>query len=466
MIGFYEHWQAAGNLQRALFAALVYVLYHNLAGCGYSGWGATGQWLDTLVDCREECCCRRKCLENILCTAWQYNPEDSDLLDRGLCYLKQSGSLEPNDGSISGDISMAEWFGAQVNRLVLVAVLVGLFHFVDCPRPRPHHYARACKVIIPVLFLCFLFLQILVATLSSHGSPAEIMDIHSCSDGSVVCRSSQGPGESCPSLALPNLGHIVREVAEFFEQERHLAVYPWDLSLVSALRFGGAAVECRTGICMANDDVDFMIAAKGVDQKIILLTLQRLMIRLQRHYIVLDNSIFETYLKQLVEEDPNKQRLVVIGPRLLWGARVSRRLQNMTGSNFKKKFIEMLVPMLDRAVILDFKINTKARTVADSPGGLQGASHVLFEGQKFTLPFGVESELASDVANSPQRDRQSLNLTSFVVSLCDLRFPRGLWPQDGEISDDPDAAAITGRCGEALQRMGYLSFTGLCGTSG
>lgn len=321
---------------------------------------------------------------------------------------------------------------------------------------------------------------------------AERLESSSELDADVAAAAALG----CHRRSIVTYNTIAAEARQFYAAA-NVTVYPWALTMVSALRFGGTVVDCDGESCMGDHDIDFMLVKAG-GQKTLEFVQQgdELARRLAwrffgRAYVTYTprwmwsarTGYPENLLKDIFCRVYIHPMIIIVGPWTPMGAMKIRFFKhyleqavNRTGGSFLERtvvaifngFPRLMETIANRVTVVDLwhYTHTKLQNLTLTQVEPHPRLTVSWEGVGFAFPRKGERVLAESLASVVWRNHRSEEVADKIYAnlrgFCDMSIPHNYWPEDGQMAIYKRKRRMLWRCHSALRAAGRHSFGASC----
>lgn len=252
---------------------------------------------------------------------------------------------------------------------------------------------------------------------------------------------------------------VIGHKMESFIEQNDLIVYPWALTMISALRFGGNDIGCDGDICVADHDVDFLIISDIVEFHEIV----------QKFYRFLKDELSASVILLM---NFSHSFIVIIGPRTQITAEktyfIKKRLDESNSSSISMHllkfvfnyFTNTIIRLSEYVTVIDFwSIHNIAVKYNIDDLKPHPQRKVLWQHSSFSLPKNIEL-IQSSLHNVVKNQH---GLIYDWNSTCDIYNPLIIhWPEDDVYQNHTNITQTLHKCTSKLQESDFFSFKNIC----
>jgi len=267
------------------------------------------------------------------------------------------------------------------------------------------------------------------------------------------------------------MGPVVESLGTFWEKDHHMTIYPWAITGLAALRYGGVSVVKNDGVVEAFDhDLDFLIQMPNSTRKQV-----DAMVRQWRSHLQ-EKTGYKSYdstppgTEHLRVKRAAKYNNVEASHYFIFIKKPSRTTKKMSeqGMQFWDDFYGKFMkggPVSKKDFAKSVKGRTKYTTMVDlwvkhdgrplDEGYKASEKKMLFLGHEFSSPKNPEL-LHGDIL-ATYKDTHRIHKTK---NLCDLREPNGVIEED--VAPSMEESERVHKCSKILSDHGYFSISEHC----
>lgn len=265
------------------------------------------------------------------------------------------------------------------------------------------------------------------------------------------------------------MGPLVKSLSTFFQNDHHMTIYPWALTGLAALRYGGVSFVKNNGNAHTVDhDLDFLIQMPNATRREVDKMVKEWQSRLNQ----------ETGYKSYDSTPPGTNRLrnsknnnLGASHYFIFVKKPSRTTEKMNeqGDPFWNDFYDKFMKgkgIEKQDFAREVKKRTKYTTMIDlwvkhdgrplDEGYADSGKKMFFLGQAFPTPKNPEVLHGDILATFKAKHR--IHKTK---SLCDLAEPTGVIDEDSKPSNEESQRVQ--ECSKILSNHGYFSISEQCG---
>ena len=258
---------------------------------------------------------------------------------------------------------------------------------------------------------------------------------------------------ACPLVDDSSTLAISKTIKDFVNSvEKDLpdtTFYPWMLTMIGALRYGGNAVYDSENLYVTDSDIDIMISAQG-ETKDYTAQIQQEMC---------DFFLWQGYYAYLTPASDDSKAFLTIGhlaySQLGWW-RVSNAVANVLSWQFRQEGWDVFADLIKydfwrKLLLTPYWAHTTIITFHEDFGGIQADSSkkASWGGQEW--PYPVDDNKLVQYFNSDYP-------TEKIDAVCDFYKPTSKW-KDDTISASSKKMQVVNACQKILQNNGYYSFS-------
>jgi len=274
----------------------------------------------------------------------------------------------------------------------------------------------------------------------------------------------------CEDIQMADsLEPVVRSLSTFFEKKNDIAIHPWILTGLSALRHGGISLPMNAKKEVFDHDLDFLVHMPTSTKQDVLDKLAE-----WRSFLKRTTGIQAYEIDPPEEYNSHKDgsyhvTMVVDRPTL-----ITNKAKEQSREVLEKMFVKLrghspdpdqkrrlfeAAPWKHNGTMIDFAVTF--RGFNDSPPSHKRPDYSLsqkrmfFLGSDFPVPNNLE-QLHKDIIRTYGLNEKIRNTNN----LCDFEVPMGLWEEDPKHSVELDQKVL--KCSKILDKHGFASMHRAC----